>query len=135
MLKTWPKLIDHSGIGTLINNFTWRRLDFSEAAPKLLSSDRPVWMTPTLGERDAFIIMPIGPRAAFVAQSDLATRFTDEVTLANALNSFSVGYAKKFVYATSDAPLEYVSKHMGTKKWPSLIEQFARFRRKAETTT
>lgn len=124
-----PGLIDHYGIGSVINGYTWRLLTFSDAAPELLTSDRPLWMTPTILEQNAFLIMPIGPKRAFAASLNPHIQYNDEVSLARTLNLFSASYARKYVYARSDAALNFVVENMGTKQWPSLIERLIQYRR------
>jgi hypothetical protein len=60
-------LMDHQEIGQKFNNMIWSRYDVSKSGITLLTSDRPVWMTATISEEDAMIVMPIGPTAAFTA--------------------------------------------------------------------
>ncbi len=61
------RLLVHNGIAKLIAEMHWSVMEFSNDCSPLFTSDRPVWMTTTLTESDAFMWMPISPRALFVA--------------------------------------------------------------------
>ena len=128
-----PSLIDHEKIGELLNNMRWLVRRISSDAGEFLTSDHPVVMSWTLTEPNAFLFLPIGPKAMFVAVNDLETqRMIEERNPAEqveAVNRFVAGRAVRFVYARDDAALEYVREHMGTKPRSTLLEQLATRRR------
>jgi hypothetical protein len=128
-----PSLIDHEKIGELLNNMRWLVRRIGSGAGEFLTSDHPVVMSWTLTEPNAFLFLPIGPKAMFVAVNDLETqRMIEERNPAEqveAVNRFVAGRAVRFVYARNDAALEYVREHMGTKPRSTLLEQLATRRR------
>jgi hypothetical protein len=128
-----PSLIDHEKIGELLNNMRWLVRRIGSDAEEFLTSDHPVVMSWTLTEPNAFLFLPIGPKAMFVAVNDLETqRMIEERNPAEqveAVNRFVAGRAVRFVYARNDAALEYVREHMGTKPRSTLLEQLATRRR------
>lgn len=115
-----PQLIDHRKIGELLNNMRWLVRRISSGAGEFLTSDRPVVSSWTLTEQNAFLFLPIGPKAMFVAVNDIETqRMVEERDPAEqieAINRFVVGRAVKFVYARNDGALDYVRQHMGTQR-------------------
>jgi len=130
-----PKLMDHHGIGALLNNMRWFIVRISSEAGEFLTSDRPVAMSWTLTEEHAFLFLPIGPKAVFVAVNDIETQqiieARDPAERVDAVNQFVAGRAVKYVYSRSDAALDFVRLHMGTRQRKSLIEQIAERRRNA----
>jgi len=128
-----PSLIDHTKIGELLNNMRWLVRRIGSDAGEFLTSDRPIVMSWTLTERNAYLFLPISPKTVFVAVNDLETqrmieeRNPDEQV--EAINRFVAGRAVKFVYARNDSVLEYVRQHMGTKPRNTLLEQLAKRRR------
>ncbi|MGH6871251.1 MAG: DUF4238 domain-containing protein [Rhizomicrobium sp.] len=128
-----PKLMDHAKIGELINNMRWLVVRITSGVGEFLTSDRPVIMTTTLTEENAYIFLPIGPKALFVAVNDEATQkrieARDPAERVEATNRFIAGHAVKYVYATDDGALDYVKQHMGTHPRTSLLEQLVAFRK------
>jgi len=132
-----PSLIDHRKIGGLLNNMRWLVRRITSGTEEFLTSDRPVVMSWTLTEQNAFLFLPIGPKTLFVAVNDVETQrmveTRDPAEQVEAINRFVAGRAVKFVYARDDSALNYVRQHMGTKQRSSLIEQLVK-RRKVEST-
>lgn len=125
-------LMNHANICQRFNNMHWRVLDVPDNEYPLLTSDRPIWMTATLSENDAFITMPIGPRRLFTATVRPATqlRFLANTRrdLVKAVNKIIVQHAVRYVYGLTDSMLPFVQKHMATKRHSSLAERLAAFR-------
>jgi len=123
------KLMNHSKICGLFNNMHWLVLDIPKDGISLLTSDRPVWMTATLTEDDASIIMPIGPRKLFTAVVKLATQNRliahRRRVLVKAVNKVVVQHAVKYVYGLTDDMLPFVQKHMATRRHSTLLERLA----------
>lgn len=129
-LDTTMMLMDHAGTGHIINNMFWRVLDFSGCGVDLVTSDRPVWMTVSLLEPDALIVMPIGPTKLFVAANDLrdvkAIRAMNRRKYAKEVNKLMVQHAIKFVFGADEKLLPFVQKHFATKRHSTLMERLAR---------
>jgi hypothetical protein len=122
-----PVLMDHTGIGGLLNNMRWFIRRITSDIGALLTSDRPVVMSATLTERNAYLFLPIGPKAFFVAVNDDETERLvlerDPAAQVTAINELVTRHAMKFVYAQSDEPLGFVRAYMGTRRRKTLIEQ------------
>lgn len=122
------RLMDHPGIGQVLNDMRWLVLDVGPDLP-LLTSDRPVWATGTLTGDDGSLLMPIGPRKLFTAtrssavQRNLAGRSGRQ--LARQVNELTVAHAVKYVYGLSDGALGFVQKLMGKRRHSTLLEQVA----------
>ena len=127
-----PKLMNHPKLGELINNMRWLVVRIASDAGEFLTSDRPVIMTTTLTEENAYIMLPIGPKALFVAVNDVETQkrieTRDPAERVEVVNRYVAGHAVKYVYARDDSVLAYVRDHMGTQPRTSLLERLAVFR-------
>jgi len=66
-LRVMHRIMDSESVGTLLNQMRWAVIRFSEAHHRLMTSDRPICLTPGLGKPDAVLIIPISPRQIFVA--------------------------------------------------------------------
>ena len=121
-------IMDHSGIGQIINDMHWLVLDAPPDFP-LLTSDRPVWTTATLTENDAFLLMPIGPHRLFAATVSPATRQRLKARprrqLVREVNKLVVQHAEKYAYGQTDRALRLVQKHMGERRHSSVLEMVA----------
>lgn len=124
-----PRLIDHHMIGEVLNNMRWIIRRITSEAGELLTSDRPVLSSWTLTEQNAFLFLPIGPRAMFVAVNDIETQriveARDPAEQVRSWNQFAVGRAIRYVYGRNDAHLGFVSEHFGQHRRPTLLEQLA----------
>lgn len=122
-------LMNHSDICQLFDKMHALVLDMPEDAFSLLTSDRSIWMTPTLTEDDAFITMPIGPKKLFTAVVKSATQRTLKARrrsdLVKVVNKLTVQHAIKYVYGLTDGMLPFIQKHMATKRDSTLLERLA----------
>ena len=134
-----PQLIDHQNFGQLLNNMRWFVRRIPCGAGEFLTSDRPIVMSWTLTEPYAYLFLPVGPKAMFVAVNDVETQRIvekrDATEQVEAVNRFVAGRAVKFVYARDDRPLNYVRQHMGTKPRRTLIERLVVHRREIATVS
>jgi len=121
--------MDHSGIGQIINNMRWKVLDFAGCGVPLVTSDRPVWMTATLAEPDAFIMMPLGPTRLFVATRETETMLRiaaqNRRQQAENLNKTYVCHAVKFVFGVDGKTKDLVQKHFATRWHSTHMERLA----------
>lgn len=124
--------MDHSGIGQIINNMRWKVLDFEGCGIPLLTSDRPVWMTTTLVEPDAFILMPIAPTRLFVATRETETMLRiaaqNRRQQAKNMNKTTVQHAVKFVFGVDDKMKVFVQKHFAARRHSTHMERLAAIR-------
>src|ERR1700732_4140096 len=90
-------------------------------------------MSATLTERNAYLFLPIGQSQLFVAVTDgateIAVRQRPPYELVGAANELIAGHAIKYVYGQDDSHLEFVKRHMSTKRQKSLLERLAAYRK------
>lgn len=124
-------LMAHTDICNVISKMHWQVLEIPNDAFPLLTSDRPIWMTATLTEVDAFISLPIGPRKLFTAAVNLTTnhrlKLRKRSELSKVINKLIVQHAVKFVYGLNDDMMAFVQKHIATRRHSSLLERLAAF--------
>ena len=125
-------MIDNKVVGQLFNDLHWQVLDIPQHSSPLVTSDRPIWMTMSLAEPDAFFVMPIGPRKLFTAVTRRETqgklRMQSRISLVKKVNKFIVQHASAYVYADDALLLPFADKHMGAKAPPSLMARLAEAR-------
>jgi hypothetical protein len=126
-------LMDHPKLCGRINNMHWCVRDIPISEYPLLTSDRPVWMTATLSEPDAFLWLPIGPRKLFIAtvqpETDAKLKGRAAGAIAKIANKLIVQHAMKYVYGQTSSMLPFVSRHLGTVRHSSLAERLAAARK------
>ena len=137
MVSVLQTLVDHALIGELLNNMRWfiRRI---EGNAKFLTSDRPIITWYEFTSRDSYVILPIGPKAAFCAVNNLETQRRtencDPEQWVQGLNKSIAGAAKKFVFDQDDNMREFIAEHFGTKQRTTLFEYLLRYRRNGPVT-
>jgi hypothetical protein len=123
-------LMAHRDVERLLDQMHWKVL--TPPSGQFVTSDRPVYMTATLSEDDAFYYVPLGPRKALLATRDESTlRKFAEVELSlrvDGMNNLVVAQAERFVYASSDERQSFVAEHMGTRRRPTLLERLVAHR-------
>jgi hypothetical protein len=133
MLSVLKRLMDHANIGELLNNMRWfiRRIP---GEGEFLTGDRPIITWYEFAARDSYIILPIGPKAAFVAVNNVETQQRIEACEPNSwvigLNKSIVGAAQKFVFARDDSMKDVIAENFGAKPRTTLFEYLIRFRRR-----
>ena len=127
-LTTLRRCINNRGIGQTINDMRWNVLDFKDCGIPLLTSDRPVWMTP-LAKPDAFILMPIGPTRLFVATRETETmlhiRSRNRRQQAKYVNKVTVQHAVNFVFGVDNKMESFVHKHFAARRRATYMERLA----------
>lgn len=125
-------LMEHTGMGGLLNNLIWMVRDVPEGVPELLTSDRPIMASYTMILHDDYIIVPIGPRRLFLGVTTPETEYLvsqyDIATQVAHVNQSIVGQAQEYVYGTDDAQLVFVREHMSKRPRASLFERLVKFR-------
>jgi hypothetical protein len=116
-------VVDSPGIGNQLRALPWRVFGFPETAQELMTSDRPVFQDHKNDKM--YLALPVGPRKLFVAGTlpaldAIARRPVRQ--LAKEVNRIVVSRAHRFVYASSDAQLDFVARHFGTSPEPRAAE-------------
>lgn len=125
-------LIDHAGIGGLLNNMRWFVQNL-KGEGEFLTCDQPILSWHEFKADDSYVMLPIGPKRLFVAVNNLETqrrieaRYPDEQV--TGINRLIAGRALKYVYATSDTQLAFVTEHFGKYPRKSLFQKLVEFRR------
>lgn len=129
MFRLLAKLMEHQDIGQMLLDFDHTVTDLNSTLP-LVTSDRPVLMTPTFGEDNAYLILPIGPKKLYVCgktkntvERILNKKGKDLVKLVNDQVS---RHASISVYSTQENLDGYVSKRLGTSNYDSYFTRLSR---------
>jgi Protein of unknown function (DUF4238) len=105
-------------VGNAIAKMKWAQIRLHRSRFDLLTSDRPIDMPIVLARRDAYILLPIGPKEIFIAANDDSyqqdIRKTDHSELVRRINQRTVAQAREFVWGVDDAALSFVHKHIST---------------------
>jgi Protein of unknown function (DUF4238) len=108
----------------------WNTRKTLDAEFEFLTSDRPVLMTASISETNAYILLPIGPRRLFVAVKDQPTmnllQNKRQDDLVRAVNRQVVAHAVKYAYGTDAAQLRFVQNHLSTVKFEPLFSRLDR---------
>jgi hypothetical protein len=126
-LDVGATLMDHEGVGTVINNMLWGTILIDNRSPEFLTSDRPL-IHSKLKQPNSHIFLPIGPRRLFVAVERKATFLNLEKSprkLIGEVNRMVVGQAKRFAYSRDLRPLRFVQNRFGRTQQLSLLERMA----------
>jgi len=122
-------LMEHPKICHLLNEMCWCVLDVPQECDPLLTSDNPIWMTPTLTKDEDFLRMAIGPRRLFVATVKPETQFRIQSQrrgeLVKNINKITVQHAERFVYGQTDDMLPFVQQYMSTRRHSTWLESLA----------
>ena len=109
-------MIESAWIGTHLTKMEWRFLQFDSPKFGLLTSDDAVMTSNGLGHRDSFIVLPVGPRAAFLAVNDLKVRDAFAAVpnkLERAWNDAVVCQAEKLVIGADSTHKTFVERRLG----------------------
>ena len=101
MARVLPKLVADSEAGSVVINMRWEVIHLRETRTDLLTSDQPGIRIGGLKMRDCMIVVPLSPRALFVAShyDRHFRRFTAD-KVARAANKSMVMSARSRVYAS-----------------------------------
>jgi hypothetical protein len=122
-IYVFQNVMDSQLLGAHLNAMKWSVIRFNDTHHRLLTGDRPLVMSDGLNNPDSHIMMPISPRALFVAVNDERQRrhlinMAESSGLAQRINNKIVRQARKYVYATDDGALPFVTARLGEKaKW------------------
>lgn len=128
-MKILTTLIDAPKMGEFINNMIWDVVRLDDARIDLLTSDRAVEQVLGLGDRKAFLTLPIGPRRLFIAARQRST--IDAIARASPTdvvrkrNRATVCYAREFVWATDRSQAPFIAKHLSSVPNLTLGERLA----------
>ena len=126
-----PELIDHQGIGQMLNDMHWFVVTAEADAPRLLTSDRPLFLSAKLGAPDCYLTLPIAPDRLFVAvnskDSEAGFRARPQKELIEETNVRSAQQAAKYVYGGDNVRLEFVDRYISTARQPSFFRGLTKF--------
>jgi len=95
----------------------WGRMRFPDSRFTLVTSDRPLDM-PSLGMKDSYIALPIGPRSIFLAtpaplkQQRLSP--AQQTDIVRSFNEGTVRRARQYVWSIDDSARDFVRKYVCT---------------------
>ena len=128
-----PDLIDHQGIGQLLNNMHWFVITTEADVPRLLASDRPLFVSGELGAPDCYLTLPIAPDRLFVAvhtkNAEAAFRARPPKELIESTNVRTAEHAARYVYGGHNAMSEFVDKFISRARQPSYFENVRKLRK------
>ncbi|RZN07306.1 hypothetical protein CWO91_27925 [Bradyrhizobium genosp. SA-3] len=133
-----PDLIDHQEIGQLLNNMHWFVITTEADVPRLLTSDRPLFVSGKFGAPDCYLTLPIAPDRLFVAvhskDAEAAFRARPQKEVIEATNVRTAERAAKYVYGGDNAASEFVGKHISSAQQPSYFENVRRLRQERQAS-
>jgi hypothetical protein len=109
-----PKVSDMKKVGDVLINMQWNIVTLTDVAEEsFLTSDRPVILSNGLAKPEAHVVMPISPRAMFVAAKSEEVLQGVDAMLQNGygitrLNEMVIAQAGRFVYDNSDQRVDFV---------------------------
>lgn len=111
------KVIDGDAIAAAIGKMQWTRITVAEARFSQLTSDQPLDAPLSLGDKNAYISLPLSPTALFVASNnpnllDTLSRH-DPSKVVRMMNMATVTRANDCVFATDASQLSFVKHHFG----------------------
>jgi hypothetical protein len=128
-----PDLIDHQCIGQMLNDMHWFVINTDAAAPRLLTSDRPLYISEKLGAPDCYLTLPIAPDRLFVAVnssgSEPAFRKRSQKELIAETNIRTAQRAVRYVYDKDNTQLQFVDERISTARRPAFFEELRKVRR------
>jgi hypothetical protein len=105
-------------VGNAVARMKWARINLRRSKFDLLTSDRPIHMPIVLERRDAYILIPIGPKDLFIAANDDSYQRdilgADHSNIVRKINERTVAQAREFVWGVDSAALSFVRKHIST---------------------
>lgn len=126
-------LIDHKGVLSDFNNMHWRVLKIAEAAPRLLTSDRPVIRTNGLLNKGDHLVLPLSPHLLFIASYDKdvfkGILSANQIKLAKLINQYIVEAAVRFVYSNDEVQKRFIQNRFGKTPQPRLMDSIVRMHR------
>lgn len=107
-------LINNDRLGPAIHDMNFGVIDTAHADHSLLTSDRPLNMPLGLGDENAYIALPIGPRKVFIAsrKRELISKVgrANKNAIVKMMNLGTVTQAREYVWGLSDAHRTFVQR-------------------------
>jgi Protein of unknown function (DUF4238) len=117
-------------VGNAIAKMKWARISLHRSRYDLLTSDRPIHMPIVLERRDAYILLPIGPKDLFIAANDDSYQRdllkVDHSNLVRKINESTVAQAREFVWGVDSSALSFVRKRISTLPDRVIVTEKAR---------
>lgn len=130
LADTLRSVLTHERIADYLRGMCWRVICMPTGAPPLMTSDQPMFTSDGLDRRDSLLWMPLGPRRLFLATNSrlFAARYirdTGLINLATFVNKTVVERARRFVYASSTKPADWIAERFGTRLATCIGERIA----------
>ncbi|WP_082584841.1 DUF4238 domain-containing protein [Caulobacter sp. Root655] len=109
-------MIDSAWIGDHLTRMHWNFITLEQPKHGLLTSDDPVMTSNGVGNRDGFVIVPVGPRTLFLAVNDLEVRDAFAKAphkLERAFNDATVNQAEAIVVGANEHHRAFVDRRLG----------------------
>jgi hypothetical protein len=117
------KLFDNQVIGQRLNDMNFAVVDLVASHKRLLSSDRPLIISPPLNQTNNSVYLPISPTKLFVAANERSAieklREKPALEIVAISNKLVVSRARRFVYARDPWEKEFIRRHMSTAMEPT----------------
>ncbi len=112
------KVFDNPTLVGKLNGMSYAIVDTSAASERLVTSDRPVCIS-HLGEQSGVVFVPISPTKLFLAVNDEKSleqiRAQTPLDLVRRVNSFVVGRARLYVWASDKVLEPFIKEKMSTE--------------------
>lgn len=109
-------LVNNDRLGSEIHDMNFGVIDTARADHSLLTSDRPLNMPLGLGDENAYVALPIGPRKVFIAsrRQQLISRVAraNKNAIVKMMNLSTVTQAREYVWGFSDAHRTFVQRNI-----------------------
>ena len=111
-----PEMARHPVLAEKVQSMRWWLYNFRDQDNHLLIADRPCIFTTGLDDPDLIIILPLGPRKAFMATkndhtSDILKQQRPKDLLIR-INESSLGQAQKYIWALDDSPRRFIANRL-----------------------
>ena len=130
MFDVLAGLMAHDKIGQLILDYE-HSVTTLNSTLEMFTADRPVLMSPTLTEDNAYIIMPVGPKKLYLAAKDKTTQRLilnkSGNDMVKTVNDQVIKHSNIAAYSTQQGNERYINKRLGTKVYESWFTRLANF--------
>lgn len=124
------RMMNSEAIAAGILKLRWGRVTFPLSRWTLVTSDRPLDLPHGLGQKESYIVLPIGPRTIFTGTNeplDLKnTSASKQAEMVREINERTVSMARQYVWAVDDSARQFVRKHIGTLPERQLVSDCTR---------
>jgi hypothetical protein len=117
MLLIIQNLVDDPTVGRKLINATWEVVRINDHDETLILSDRPLIRLLGYNDENAIWILPLNPRAAFVAANKAENigklRAHTANRIAKYINTLSANQTERFAFSVTDSHGRWLKKYLG----------------------